>query len=33
MLQVRKLSIAFGDKQILRELSFDIADGEKVGLV
>jgi len=33
MLQVRRLAITFGDRQIVRDLSFTIADGEKVGLV
>jgi ATP-binding cassette subfamily F protein 3 len=33
MLQVRKLTITFGERQIVRDLSFTIADGEKVGLV
>jgi ATP-binding cassette subfamily F protein 3 len=33
MLQVRRLTITFGERQIVRDLSFAIADGEKVGLV
>ena len=33
MLQVRRLTITFGERQIVRDLSFTIADGEKVGLV
>ncbi len=33
MLQVRKLTITFGERQVVRDLSFTIADGEKVGLV
>jgi len=33
MLQVRGLTITFGERQVVRDLSFTIADGEKVGLV
>ncbi len=33
MLQVRRLTITFGERPIVRDLSFMIADGEKVGLV
>ena len=33
MLQVRKLTITFGERQVVRDLSFTLADGEKVGLV
>jgi len=33
MLQVRKLTITFGERQVVRDLSFTIADGEKVGLI
>jgi ATP-binding cassette, subfamily F, member 3 len=33
MLQVRNLTITFGERQIMRNLSFNIADGEKVGLI
>jgi len=32
-LQVRGLTITFGERQIVRDLAFTIADGEKVGLV
>ncbi|MBN1459068.1 MAG: ABC-F family ATP-binding cassette domain-containing protein [Armatimonadetes bacterium] len=33
ILQVRNLAITFGERQIVRNLSFRMADGEKVGLV
>lgn len=32
MLQVNKLSVSFGERQIFNDLSFVIGDGEKVGL-
>ena len=33
MLQVRRLTITFGERPVVRDLSFMIANGEKVGLV
>ncbi len=33
MLQVRRLTITFGERQIVRDLSFTITEGEKVGLI